>query len=138
MNEEERTQRNKIFQFESLTQTLETIVTKFGDIIKELLRAAANNPLLGVVVVLIISDILEKAKLIFPSTALMIKGIVVTATGIEFAGDILKAITDFIPLGGLGGTPNEGLLTPRATTIVYADSAEKLDKAITAILASKK
>jgi len=136
---EETEQRGKgsILQVESATQVVTEFVSKFGDIIRELLRAASNNPLMSVLVVLVVTDILEKAKLIYPTTALVIKGIVITATGVEFAGDILEIISKFFPLAGLGGKSPEGLLTPRATTIVYADSAGELEKALMPLLANR-
>lgn len=123
-------------QVESASQVITEVVGKFGDIVRELIRAAANNPLLAVLVTLIVTDMMEKAKLIFPTTAIMIKGIVVTATGVEYAGDILAIISKFIPLAGLGGTPTEGLLTPHATTIVYAESAGEIEKVLLPLLAN--
>lgn len=123
----------EIVKIEKLASMLEAGLATAGSITKELLRAAMNNPMLGLVVSLMLSDMLEKAGVIHKETAYLIKGIIISSAGVNLTADVLKLLTRILPFAPPAETNNE-LFTPKAQTIVFADGA---DSAQIAALLSK-
>lgn len=131
----ENESKNKVLQVESLTAVLEEFVSKGGDIIKELLRAAMVNPLLGVFVVLVLTDVLEKRQIIFSETAIMIKTLIVSAAGVELGAEIINVIRAILPFAP-AVSPQPEIFKPSAQVIVFGEGMDS--NKLSALLASVK
>jgi len=119
----------EIVKIEKLAEMLESGLSTAGSITKELLRAAMNNPMLGLVVSLMLSDMLVKSGVMQKETGWLIKGIIVSAAGVDIAGDIIGLVTRVLPFAP-PVTKNNELFTPRAETIVFADGGAEDIKAL--------
>lgn len=115
----------EMVKVEEMGKILNKALGTGGDVVKELLRAAMVNPLIGLVVALIISDMLEKSKVILPETGILIKTLIVATAGVDLAGDIIARILRVLPFAPVAAKNNE-LFTPSASTIVFSDSNEDL------------
>lgn len=93
------------------------------DIIKELVKGAVSNPLLGMVASLIVSDVLLRAKVIDLQTALGINIVVGTVEGSQIATTAIADITDITAL--FGNRPTDAPFQPSATTVVFAEGSNE-------------
>lgn len=100
------------------------------DLATEFIRAASNNPIVGVATVLIFADVLYRLKIIDQTTFTIITGFTGVAFGVSVAESVGQALVG--DLGGLIGAftgkssnpppdPAE-LIKPVAGTIVYPAS----------------
>lgn len=137
---------SKTAAVEGLFDLAEKFAGEGAGIIKTLLQAATVNPYLGIIASWIMADILQKARLIYPSTNALIKTTGLIVFGVTITADILGVITNLIDQilptdalkGLIGGTsaPKE-LLSPSATTIVYAGDPQALESLIAKLAAVK-
>jgi len=113
-------------QIESFTAVVQELVDKGGSIVQELLRAAMVNPLLGVLVSLVLTDMLEKGKVIYPETALMFKGLVLSTSAADVGSNLLEAIGNIfsLPFSPVANSQPD-MFKPSATPIVFGDSSPK-------------
>jgi hypothetical protein len=108
-----------------------TYVSKFADIIIEILRAASQNVLLAAGVLIFAADILEKqiqlkkdaagnpVGLISSDTAGLVKGLAVAVLGVDAAAAV---ISSFIPLKSGGGGI---VIIPGTVANTYGESKGK-------------
>ncbi len=98
----------------------QVVFTKSLDVLKEMIRAANSNPLMGMVASVVMADILARAKIIDNGTAAGIWAIVGTIEGAEIAGTLISDFTDIFKI--FSKSPTQDLMRPSATTIVYGNS----------------
>ena len=97
-----------------------TVFVESVKVLKEMIRAANSNPLMGSVAAVIMVDILARAKIIDNGTALGVWAIVGAVEGSAIAGAEISNFTDIFKI--FSKSPSQDLLRPSATTIVYGDT----------------
>jgi len=95
---------------------------KLLDLMKEFLRTANSNPVVGIASALIVSDILYRAKIIDLQTAVAVDVMVGVLDAGQIAGSIIKDIDSIFDVFNSNAGSNVEL-KPSASTIVYADSS---------------
>ena len=96
--------------------TLEKLI----DLMKEFIRTANSNPVIGIASALIITDILYRTKIIDLPTAVGIDIMVGLLDGGQVAGAIIHDLDDILQFGSKSAGTNIET-RPSATTIVYAE-----------------
>jgi len=103
---------------------------KLLDLMKEFLRTANSNPVVGIASALIVSDILYRAKIIDLQTAVAVDVMVGVLDGGQVAGSIIRDFESIFQFFNSGAGTNIET-KPSASTIVYAESSsESLIKAL--------
>lgn len=97
-------------------------VEKILDVVKELIRTANSNPVIGYILGFITADVLYRSKIIDEGTAKLVNISLGIMMGANVSGSILEDITDITHVFGKGGVSNKEF-SPSAQTIVYADSS---------------
>lgn len=124
--------REQKITLESWTDVLKGLLEGLGDIGKELLRAASSNPLIGIFLVLTLSDVFEKAGIIQPGTGYLVKGLIVSAAGVELGAEVMGMLTDVLPFAP-AKNPQPEIFKPSVTTMIYAEASD--ERALHAALA---
>lgn len=94
-----------------------TVITDVKDIIVEVIKASQANPLVGVAVALISTNVLYRAKIIDGQVYALIVTLVTAAAGVTIAGDLLSELNPF-----KGGSSNADLIRPTPTTLTQAET----------------
>lgn len=89
-------------------------------VLKEMIKTANSNPLMGSVASVVMADILARAKIIDNRTAAGIWVIVGVIDGASVAGTLISDFTDIFKI--FSKSPSQDLMRPSATTIVYGNS----------------
>mgnify|MGYP001612338169 CR=1 FL=1 len=131
----QKDEKDAIRQIESFTAVIQELVDKGGSIVQELLRAAMVNPLMGILVSLVLTDMLEKGKVIYPETALMFKALVVSSSAADIGSTLLEAIGKIfaLPFSPVANAQPD-IFKPSAQVIVFGDSSPKALEALLAKL----
>jgi hypothetical protein len=121
------TQR-KVAEIQAVAGTGQVTIAGILDIMRELVRAATTNPLIGAVVAVIFADLLAQLKVIQPGTRNIIFGFAGVGFGVEVATELITAADGFLDAldpfksGSSGGnSSNAGVMTPSAQTVVFGN-----------------
>lgn len=96
------------------------------DIVVEIIRAAQANPLLGIFVALVGSNVLKRGGVIDQTTANILVGVILVAFGITEAAALEQAIPGLGALfGSSSGSSVEKLLIPTPTTLTQVQAEQK-------------
>lgn len=110
---------------DAFMETLLQLLEQGKDVIVELVRAANSNPLLGIFISIVATDILARSKIIDPSTAAGLYVAIGAIEGASVAGTIISDFTDVFKL--FSKSPTQDLVRPSATTIVYPRAGQNED-----------
>jgi hypothetical protein len=136
----------------AVVSMINTALGAGGDILKELVRTAQSNPLVGIFVTLMLTDVASsveimgthpdvltgkpvKNTLLYPSSAAIIKAAIAAEVGITVTSQIVGVVGDLIPsITKTAGTAS--IIVPTATTLVNTDT--RIDPAAAASLGKAK
>lgn len=113
------------------------VATEGIGILKELIRASVSNPLLGPVAAVIVSDMLQRAKIIGPGAAGIVQSFSAWSMGVGLgvsaattAANIIDQLNPFDMFKAPPPNPPD-LIRPSAQVVVFGDAAgEKVAKAL--------
>lgn len=107
---------------EAQIDLVKSLGVDFKDISTEVIRTAANNPLMGCVVAVVVADLLNRGKLLSDQAKGIIFGMVLVAFGVSVTGELASDLEGVIGTF-TGNAPQQAnptdLIRPVASTIVY-------------------
>jgi hypothetical protein len=114
----------------AISDVINKAIGTSGDILKELIRTAQTNPAVGVFLVMLLCDVFTKIEfgtenpdgskgLLSATSSGIVKGIVVSATGITLAAEVLGTLG----IGDLGSS-DKSIIIPTVTTLVNSSAVD--------------
>lgn len=116
--------RRKAQKEEELVEILSNLTQDAKDIVIETIRAANSNPLLGIFIGFVGTDILERLSIIRPTTAAALYIAIGVIEGASVSSDVITSLESVFKFGGK--SPSTSLVQPSATTLVYGNKSDDL------------
>lgn len=124
------TEKSDSKEFAAIASMINTAFSTSGDVIKELIRTAQSNPIVGIFLVYLLVDMFNSIEinqkgvstpLLHNDSALALKTILAAGAGFALGTEVIQVIGDLVPFAtGTSRSANPSLFIPSTTTLVNA------------------
>lgn len=108
-------------QGEMAALTVAQLAHEAAGLLQGLEQAAISNPLIGLTTAYISVALAQKIGILDANDALVLKGVVIGAAGLNFAENIAADIGSIADLFGSGQKVSTNILTPSAQVVVFGE-----------------